>query len=207
MDEIVAKWTGREVELDAARSGAEWSGAQPISFCNDWQGLNSQPVLTTQVQALWSERTLFFRFECHYRSLCVFEDSDPNGRRYRLWDRDVVEAFVQPDASHRHAYKEFEVAPNGMWIDLDIFPGGHSDLRSGLRRSVVINEREQRWIAELAVPLRSVADKFDPTVAWGANFYRVEGVAEPRQYLAWQPTHTAEPNFHVPERFGILRFA
>ena len=29
----------------------------------------------------------------------LFEDSDPNGRRDHLWDRDVAEAFLQPDPS------------------------------------------------------------------------------------------------------------
>lgn len=207
MDEIVAKRVNREIELDAAHPAAEWNNALPISFCADWQGLNPQPTLLTQVQALWSLQTLFLRFDCHYRTVYVFEDSDPNGRRYQLWDRDVVEAFLQPDPSRERFYKELEVAPNGMWVDLDIFPGGHSDLQSGLRRSVSLNQIERCWTAELSLPLRSLTDKFDPTVPWRANFYRVEGEAEPRQYLAWRPTHTPQPNFHVPECFGILRFA
>jgi hypothetical protein len=25
--------------------------------------------------------------------------------------------------------------------------------------------------------------------------------------MAWQPTHTPQPNFHVPEKFGLLKFA
>jgi alpha-galactosidase len=39
------------------------------------------------------------------------------------------------------------------------------------------------------------------------NFYRVEGPQEPRAYLAWRPTKTPQPNFHVPSAFGKLRFA
>jgi hypothetical protein len=98
------------------------------------------------------------------------------------------------------------VPPNGMWVDLDIFPGGHSDLQSGLRRSVALNQIERCWTVELSVPLGSLTEKFDPTVPWRANFYRVEGEAEPRQYLAWCPTYTPQPDFHVPECFGMLRF-
>ena len=33
--------------------------------------------------------------------------------------------------------------------------------------------------------------------------FRMEGVS-PRKYLAWSPTHTKSPNFHVPESFGGL---
>jgi alpha-galactosidase len=54
--------------------------------------------------------------------------------------------------------------------------------------------------------MRCLTAHFDPNRVWRANFYRVEGKAEPRQYMAWQPTHTLQPNFHVPEAFGALRF-
>ena len=207
MDEIVAKKIDREIALDAANPAAEWELAQPVAFCADWQGLNPQPALLTQAQVLWSDSALYLRFECHFRTLTVFADSDPNGRRDRLWDRDVVEAFLQSDPSRQHCYKELEVAPNGMWIDLDIFPGGRSDLRSGLHHSVSVNQAERLWTAELAVPWQSLTERFDPALTWRANFYRVEGAAEPRQYLAWQPTRTLQPDFHVPEHFGSLRFA
>jgi hypothetical protein len=40
---------------------------------------------------------------------------------------------------------------------------------------------------------------------WRANLYRCVGAGWSR-YLAWLPTYTPEPNFHVPEKFGRLRF-
>jgi alpha-galactosidase len=119
----------------------------------------------------------------------------------------VVEAFLQPDPAHQYSYREFEVSPNGMWVDLDIFPAGRADLKSGLQRSVVKDEKSRVWIAELAIPMSSLTTKFNPAAIWRANFYRVEGRKEPRTYLAWQPTHTPQPNFHVPTAFGKLRFA
>jgi alpha-galactosidase len=136
----------------------------------------------------------------------MFEDSDADGRRDQLWDRDVAEAFLQPDPTRPEFYREFEVSPNGMWIDLDIFPAGRADLKSGLQRSVVLDPDLNTWSAELAIPLRSLTRDFDPAVNWKANFFRVEGSKEPRAYLAWQPTQTPRPNFHVPVAFGSLRF-
>jgi len=121
-------------------------------------------------------------------------------------DRDVAEAFLQPYPSRERYYREFEVSPNGMWIDLDIFPGGLADLKSGMQRSVFLNQELHTWAAELAIPFAALTSHFDPTAIWRANFYRIEGTKEPRAYLAWQPTHTPEPNFHVPSAFGTLRF-
>jgi alpha-galactosidase len=205
--EIVATYIDHEFGLDAARTADEWQNASPIAFCSDWQGKNADPGRETQVWVLWSQQRLYLRFECRYRELFMFEDSDPRGRRDHVWDRDVAEAFLQPDPSREHFYREFEVSPNGMWVDLDIFPDGLADLKSGLQRSVVLDEKSHMWSAELAIPMKSLTTNFDPAVIWQANFYRVEGRKEPRAYLAWQPTHTPQPNFHVPKAFGKLRFA
>jgi alpha-galactosidase len=204
--EIVAKYVDA-VRLDAAHPAEVWQSASPVIFFSDWQGNNADPRRETQVRVLWSRQYLYLRFECAYRDLFVFEDSDPGGRRDHLWERDVVEAFLQPDPSRQRFYREFEVSPNGMWVDLDIFPGGHADLKSGLQRSVVVNRKSHAWTAELAIPMKSLTTNFDPSATWRANFYRVEGRKEPRAYLGWRPTHTPQPNFHVPEAFGKLRFA
>jgi alpha-galactosidase len=204
--EIIAGYTAREIRLDSAHPASEWQNAAPVIFCADWQGKNPDEQRQTLVRVLWSSQTLYLRFECRYRELYLFADSDPNGRRDHLWDRDVAEAFLQPDPSHERFYKEFEVSPNGMWIDLDIFPGGPADLKSNLKTSVVLDEKRHFWTAEMAIPLRSLTAAFDPKAIWRANFYRCEGTKEPRAYLAWQPTNTPEPNFHVPGAFGTLRF-
>ena len=204
--EIVAVKIAKEIQLDSRNPGADWQLSEPISFCTDWRGENPDPSLTTEVRALWSASTLYLRFVCLYRELFVFEGSDPNGRRDHLWDRDVAEAFLQPEPSPERYYKEFEVAPNGMWIDLDISPSGLADLKSGMSRSVHVDEVNRAWVAELKLSFRSLVREFDPDKIWQANFYRIEGQAEPRQYMAWQPTFTPEPNFHVPEAFGKLRF-
>jgi len=175
-------------------------------FCADWQGVKPDPERQTEVRVLWTPKTLYLRFECRYRELFAFENSDANGRRDHLWDRDVAEAFLQPDPSRPRYYREFEVSPNGMWIDLDIFPEGLRDLTSGLTRSVWLDEPRHKWSAEIAIPMKALTEHFDPAAIWRVNFYRVEGVKEPRFYSAWQPTRTPQPNFHVPEAFGRLRF-
>lgn len=207
----MAQEIARDIRFDARHPAAEWATAHPVTFCADWQGRNSDPARQTEVRVLWTPATLYLRFVCRYRELYVFEDSDPNGRRDHLWDRDVAEVFLQPDPSQPRHYKEFEVSPNGMWVDLDIapreiYPEGRSNLQSGLARSVWLDAQERTWAAELAIPMKVLTAELDPAAIWRVNFYRVEGAQEPRFYSAWRPTNSAEPNFHVPEAFGQLRF-
>lgn len=179
----------------------------PLRFNADWQGKNADPEKETEVRLLWTPEALFVRFHARFRTITVFPDAEPNGRRDHLWDRDVAEVFLQPDPSQLRHYKEFEVSPNGYWIDLDIGPGEKHDLKSGLRRRVTLDEAGRTWAAELALPMNCLVGRFDPTAIWRVNFYRIEGAAEARFYSAWQPTRTPAPNFHVPEAFGELVFA
>jgi alpha-galactosidase len=184
-----------------------WEIAKPIRFSADWQGLNADAQRETQVRLLWTPENLYLRFDAAYKVITVFSDAEAGGRRDKLWDRDVCEAFLQPDSTEARRYKEIEVAPNGFWIDLAIGPGEMRDLQSGMRRRVDIDKATKSWRAVLKLPMKSLVQRFDASAVWRANFYRIEGQAEPRFYSAWQPTRTAKPNFHVPEAFGRLVFA
>src|SRR5207245_5432763 len=97
--EIVAPYAPHAIKLDAAHPAAEWQTARPVSFCSDWQGENPDPERETQVRALWSRDTLYLRYEGRDRALYVFDDAEASGRRDDLWDRDVAEAFLQPEPS------------------------------------------------------------------------------------------------------------
>jgi alpha-galactosidase len=185
---------------------AGWEVASALRFDEDWQGENADVLRETEVRLLWTPETLYLRFQACYRNINVFSEAEPNGRRDLLWERDVVEAFLQPDSSDPRRYKEFEVSPNGFWIDLDIAAGAKHDLQSGLQRRAQIDKKKKLWVAELAIPMKSLVSRFDPAAIWRVNFYRVEGPAEHRFYSAWRPTGTPQPNFHVPEAFGRLVF-
>src|SRR6266481_5015687 len=168
----------------SGRTGADgfpelssWEAADSLRFQADWQGKNVDPERETEVRLLWTRETLYLRFQAKYRVITVFANAEPNGRRDQLWDRDVAEVFFQSNESDRRRYKEFEISPN------------------------------KTWIAELALPMKSLVERFDPAASWRVNFFRVEGASEPRFYSAWQPTGTPAPNFHVPEAFGKLIFA
>jgi len=203
---VVAACLNDKTAATGFPSSKAWRRAKPVLFDTDWQGKNPDPRRQTEVRLLWRPELLFLKFVARYRVITVFDDSDSTGRRDRLWDRDVAEVFLQPDLSHLRCYKEFEVSPNGFWIDLEIANGVLQHIKSGLQHRVSIDKAAKKWTAELAIPMNSLAQHFDPASLWHVNFFRVEGPAEPRFYSAWQPTNTPQPNFHVPERFGFLKF-
>ena len=187
-------------------SQVSWEKAPLLQFDRDWRGENADPQRATEVRVVWTVETLFIRFRCSYRNITVFPDARADGWRNKLWDRDVAETFLQPDASDPRIYREFEVSPNGYWIDLAVAHGKIEELHSGLRRRVVMDEKLHTWTAEMALPMKCLTTHFDPQLPWRANFFRIEGESEPRFYAAWSPTHSPKPNFHVPSAFGTLKF-
>jgi Carbohydrate family 9 binding domain-like len=199
------QFAGR-IDAEGFPADTAWENAPALRFHQDWRGQHADPKRETEVRLLWTREVLYLRFLAHYRSVTVFPDAAPSGRRDQLWDRDVVEVFLQPAGSNGPYYKEFEVSPNGFWIDLDIGPGEKRNLQSGLRRRVKVDEQSKTWMAEMALPMKSLTAQFDATKAWRVNFFRVEGATEPRFYSAWRPTGTPVPNFHIPEAFDKLVF-
>jgi alpha-galactosidase len=183
-----------------------WEKAPAYSYDEDWKGENAEPQRATEVRLLWTPEVLFLRFHCKYKTISVFPDARPDGWRYEMWDRDVAETFLQPDGTDPFVYREFEVSPNGFWIDLAVSHGKIEELHSGLKRRVVMDDKAKTWTAELAIPMKALTTQFDPAHSWRANFYRIEGETEPRFYSAWSPTYSPKPSFHVPSRFGTLEF-
>jgi alpha-galactosidase len=204
MNQILAPKIQANPEKDLWPHSKEWAEATPVRFCADWRGENPDPQRETQVQILWSPAHLYIRFLCHYRSIYVFDDN--NMRRDQLWLRDVAEIFIQNGSDALGSYREFEISPNGDWLDLDITPGNKKHLWGAVLSQVKRDAETRSWIADMAIPFDCLTPVFNPQEIWKINLFRIEGPEPNRFYSAWQPTHTPKPNFHVPERFGELRF-
>jgi hypothetical protein len=65
---------------------------------------------------------------------------------------------------------------------------------------------EGRVMIAMRVPWEAFPRAPQAGERWRANLFRCVGKGDQRGYLAWQPTHTERPNFHVPKAFGTLRF-
>jgi hypothetical protein len=160
---------------------------------------------------LWSDKALYVRFASkQYEPLVVSDRPDRLRKTVGLWDRDVCEIFIAPDSSHTNKYFEFEVAPTGEWVDVAIEvleDGRHTniDYRSGMTAAARIEN--DRVISAIRVPWQALG--LSPSIGerCRGNIYRCVGKDPSRGYLAWQPTFTAEPSFHVPDRFGYFEFA
>ncbi len=187
-----------------------WSRARAIRIARHWSGEEAPPSRHAEARLVWSDSALLVRFVCNQNEPPIVSSAPQViEKTIGLWERDVCEIFVAPNAANPNHYFEFEAAPTGEWVDLainirsderDTDRGFHSGMTTAARM------RNEQLIIILRIPWSDSIRKPLHGDEWRVNLFRCVGTGDER-YLAWLPTHTPEPNFHVPEAFGWLRFA
>ncbi|MGH9967503.1 MAG: carbohydrate-binding family 9-like protein [Pyrinomonadaceae bacterium] len=190
---------------------AEWNRARPIQITRYWSGAEAEAGRHCEARILWSDDSLGVRFVCRQNEpLVVSPNPQTKKKTIGLWDRDVCEIFIAPDSHEPNRYFEFEASPAAEWIDLAIHLTAQRretdwDFHSGMTASSRV-EKHQVIIA-MQIPWDDWIHKPGRGERWRANLFRCVGSEKDRGYLAWQPTRTDKPNFHVPKVFGSLVFA
>jgi len=211
-----------DAHIDAKRAAADfipdgnlrkqaWKDANWAEFSHGMSGKADHPDQATRIASLWTDKYIYFAFSCKYDALNVFEGEELSKERWELWNRDVVEVFLNPQPEWQLHYYEFEVAPNNQWIDLEITrgekPNHDASWNSGFQHATLVDEVNHIWTAEMRIPLASMGvPEARPGTEWRANFFRAagKGADTQRTFLAWS-TIPEGTTFHVPGRFGILR--
>ncbi|HWS55961.1 MAG TPA: carbohydrate-binding family 9-like protein [Pyrinomonadaceae bacterium] len=187
-----------------------WSRARAVELARYWSGAEAPAHRRAAARVLWGDEALTVRFDCRQREPLVASAAPRLDRKtIGLWERDVCEIFLAPDPSAPERYFEFEAAPTGEWLDLFIrlHPQGRETdwhYRSGMTAAARLDG--DSLTVGLRVPWRGLGARPRAGERWRANLFRCVGAEPDRGYLAWQPTHTPEPGFHVPEKFGWIRF-
>ena len=188
----------------------EWDRSPAVVVDTYWNGAAAPAGRRFVARVLWSDEHLYIRFEARQEEpLIISKKPNRKSKTMNLWDRDVGEIFVAPDRANPRKYFEFEVAPTGEWIDVALDSTGGErvsdwDYASGMESAAKI-ETDIVTMA-LKVPWSAFGRKPRAGDVWLGNLFRCVGKDPNRGYLAWSPTLTKTPNFHVPERFGEFVF-
>ncbi len=199
------------MDLKAADlNSAEWNNAQRVQIDRYWSGAPAPADRHAEARILWSTKALHVRFVCHQAEpLVVSEKPQPLTKTMGLWDRDVCEIFIAPDPHVIERYLEFEAAPTGEWLDVAIHwtaEKRESDWQFNSHMTTAARVENDRVTIAMRIPWNHWIHEPQKGERWRMNLFRCVGKDPNRGYLAWQPTRTPEPNFHVPQVFGWLRF-
>lgn len=216
MESIVeARRAGAEVAPEAL-DHAEWERARPVGLTRYWSGEAAPLGRHAEARLLWTDEALAVRFVCRQSEPLVVSAAPRLAEKtIGLWERDVCEIFVATDPREPARYFEYEVAPTGEWLDLALrVEAGARQTEWEFRSGMTAAARVEAGSVTLAMRIPFAAMLVAAPHAraphagtrWRANLYRCVGADPQRGYLAWRPTRTPRPGFHVPESFGELVF-
>jgi hypothetical protein len=196
----------KDVPLTTNAGSSFWRDSRPGHAEKDTYG-KPLPRYRTEIRSRWTKNNLYFLFICPYEKLNLKPSPHSKTETFKLWDWDVAEVFIGSDFQNIRHYKEFEVSPQGEWIDLDIdlSKPHHEDgwkWNSGFQVAARIDHRAHVWYAAMRIPFSAI-DQRPPAdaITFRVNLFRGQG--PDHKLIVWQPTMS--DTFHVPERFGILK--
>lgn len=198
----------KDFDLTADPNAPQWKNVRGV-FAENGPLRETVPGHRTEIRSRWTAKNLYFLYICPYDKLFLKPNPSTATETNRLWEWDVAEAFIGADFKNIRQYKEFQVSPQGEWVDLDIDrdnpkPEGGWMWNSGFKVKARLDEKNKVWYGEMQIPM----DKIDTRPAKAGNemrvnLYRLQGPPPTRTMIAWQPT--GAPNYHVPEAFGRLK--
>ncbi len=200
----------RAVEPTADPDSPFWRGIQGVVIDRSVLG-PAMPEFRAEVRSRWTREFVYFLFIGPYQKLTLKPGPDTEKETYRLWEKDCFEVYLGADFEHPNRYREFQMSPQGEFLDLDIDssrdkPGfnGEQNWNSGMKVKARIDAGKKIWYGEMRIPIAAM-DTRPPRSGneMSINLYRQDGEPPNRDFLAWQPPGVWNP--HHPEKFGILR--
>ncbi len=205
---IDSTWASSDPRLETNPASSFWLGSRPIYMDGDAHGKRDSKY-RTEIRTRWTKQNLYFLFVCPYEELNLKPNPDTSSETNELWNWDVAEAFIGADFSDIRRYKEFEISPQGEWIDLAIdLHKPHNEegwkWNSGFGVSARIDEAAHVWYGAMRIPYSAIDHR--PAVVGNMlriNLFRSQGPASARHEIAWRAPMS--DSFHVPERLGLLK--
>lgn len=187
-----------------------WLKAEPILITRLWSGEEAPASRHAEARLVWTPDALHVRFVCQQSEpLLINPEPQLERKTIKLWDRDVCEIFVAPNPAEPNRYLECEAAPTGEWVDLSVHITPTQDKKDfGFESGMTVGTRLQdnQLTIGMRIPWNAALPKPQHGDEWRGNLFRCIGTGDER-YMAWQPTFTPEPNFHVPSVFGYIRLS
>ena len=202
--------------LSADPSAAAWKKAKPVRASIDPMG-KPQAANAYDFRMLWTPAYLYIHFTCPYDSLTLKSNPDTKNETYQLWDWDVTEVFIGADYNAIHQYREYQVSPQGEWVDLNIDrkkPNGPAGAKwnSGFEVAAKIDAARNIWYGAMKIPAASILTGVPSAPAQNQgglklrlNVYRLAGKGPvngvgPSRSIVWKPL--GNPSHHTPDKFG-----
>lgn len=207
---FLSYYADKAVEPTADPDSPFWKGITGVTIERSVLG-PAMPQSRAEVRSRWTNEYVYFLFIGPYQKLTLKPNPDLVNETYRLWEKDCFEVYLGADFQNTNRYREFQMSPQGEFLDLDIDskrdkPGLNDERNwnSGMKVKARIDEKRKIWYGEMRIPISAVDSRLPKAGnEMRINLYRQDGEPPKRDFLAWQPPMVWNP--HHPEIFGILK--
>jgi hypothetical protein len=213
--EAVCRWAATPPVLDGKLDDPAWAEAKEINqFAAFWSG--SAVPQTTHAWLVWDDEALYYAGRMTDAELRSFGTK----RNDELWNGDVFELFLRPDAA-KPAYYEFQANPKSVVFEMH-FPGGKPNLdfkKSAPLGSKAVarmdgtldhpGDRDRGWTVEGRIPWTAFAPtggKPRPGAAWTFAICRYDYGPEGTKPILMSSAPLTKPSFHNKDDYGRLKF-
>jgi hypothetical protein len=219
MGSYTVKRAGQPVSIDADWEKTFWKDIDAGEVaCVQWENVGHAPM--TMFKVAYDHECLYviFRVEDRFVRAVTTETHGP------VWEDSCVEFFFTPQGEPSSVYFNLETNCCGARL-MQQHTGPLENTRfveradcekieiaSSISGPVDPEIAEPTvWTVEYALPfeiLPKYADFEQPKAGsvWYGNFYKCGDKTSHPHWMAWSPIKVDEPNFHLPEFFGLLTF-
>lgn len=209
----------QSLKIDGDWNKTPWMKSKAVAIENH---MGSEPGFRPSVQAkmMYDNENLYVIFLVKDRYVrCITKDI--NGP---VWEDACVEFFFSPDITYPERYFNLEINCGGTpLMHYNIIPGKNIKVlrATDIEMIEIAHSMPQiidpeitepvTWTIEYRIPLVMLENYSKITypesgTIWKANFYKIAENSSNPHYLTWSPVINKEPNFHIPQYFGLLRF-
>lgn len=216
--ETVSIFKINDFKLDARSDKKVWNDARELLMVDSVSGKEVGKKARAKIS--WSDTGLYLLFVVDDDHIwgTYKENDDP------IYNEEVVECFVAWGDKTPTEYFEFQFSPNGVKFDAKIKnPTGNrhdpdfnvdvswnaqnTKLHQRLEGEIRVDDKCKKgtWITEVYIPWSDLGWDVEAGQYLRTNLFRIDGYPEQSSFQAWKPTLQDPPNFHVPEKFGLIK--
>lgn len=161
---------------------------------------------STNMQVSWDSRHLYVDMRCYepemekLKALATGRDSNQPA----VWDDDVVEVFIMPDAAQPELGNHYILNANGALYDSKMQGLGKAENTAwNGNAGVIVRKEASRWVAQIAIPWSDLGiTGAQAGRKLRANFYRSRRAGGQLEHSSWAPL--LDGLFYSPKDFGVL---
>lgn len=205
--------------IDGRWDKPQWRDVEPLDI-GHYMGEEPDHRPRTQAKALYDDTYMYviFRVEDQYVRAVAQEAHGP------VWKDSCVEFFFTPGENVSQGYFNLEVNCGGTALfhfqkvprknarQMDLADMRQIEIAHSMPRIVDPEiTKPTVWTLEYRIPFAILekhcrVNRPGPGVVWRANFYKCGDDTSHPHWLTWSVVDNPEPDFHLPQFFGILEF-